>query len=57
MLLGHVHETNFTSIKKYTLYYFNFGEMDSPEQETRFMACLRQKLNYVKTNKFDEESS
>ena len=26
--------------------------MGSLEQETRYMACLRQKLNYVKTNKF-----
>ena len=31
--------------------------MDSHEQETRYMACLRQELNYVKTNKFDEENS
>jgi hypothetical protein len=31
--------------------------MGSLEQETKYMACLRRKLNYVKTNKSDEESS
>jgi hypothetical protein len=31
--------------------------MGSHEQETRYMECLRQELNYVKTNKSDEENS
>jgi hypothetical protein len=54
MRLGHVRETNFIQS---TIHYFNFYDMGSPEQETRYMACLRQKPNYVKTSKSDEESS
>ena len=38
-------------------YIFNYCDMGSHEQETRCMTCLRQKLNYVKTRKSDEEIS
>ena len=57
MWLGHVRETNFTSIKELYIILISVTVMGSPEQETRYMACPRQKLNYVKTNKSDEESS
>ena len=55
MRLGH--RQNELYFNQRPLHYFNFCDMDSHEQETRYMACLRQELNYVKTNKSDEANS
>jgi hypothetical protein len=55
MRLGHTQ--NELYFNQRPLHYFNFCDMDSHEQETRYMACLRKELNYVKTNKSDEENS
>ncbi len=54
---GHIQNKLYFRNKEFNLYYFNFCNMGSHEQETRYMACLPQKLNYVKMSKSDEESS